>query len=198
MAEKNTSRSKLKSKKKEKSYKEIKKKRVKVLSDEFYDFMGSGQWNATQPFLKKVAWRMRYWVENYHVITISEFCADHGISGQQLRDDWLPKSKELREAYGWTMEVIGTRREIAGLNKEMDSSIVSRKLNTYSYIYKQEAIEAKKIDAAIQAKAKADQDSGPRTLIIQQIPNTDVPHAPVYDDQPKGLDEPRSGDTNPS
>lgn len=161
----------LKPKKKKKVQSVIKKKRVKVLTEEFFDWMSHSQWNAPQPFLIKLAERLIYWVENYDTITFGEFLVDHGLSQRQYFD-WLPKCPKLQEAHQYALTVIGTRREIKGLTKELDSGSINTTMSMYSKMHKDHAEWNYRMKAAVNAKRETE---GTKYIIIDPIkPNSQI------------------------
>lgn len=170
MTTKTTQKSKLKSKKKIKVQRVIKRKRVKVLTDEFYDFMGAGQWNVTEAFLKNLATRLVYWVENYEILTFLEFFSDHGVS-QQSYFTWIPKCKELKEAHEYALTVIGTRRELGGLRKELEYRIIAPSMPMYSKMHKDFA----QWEYAQKAAINKPDTGGTKYIIIDPIkPNSQI------------------------
>ena len=87
---------------------------------------------VTDAFLEKLAFEYVEWVRSSDTaLTQDSFLVHKGICWSTW-DSWVKRSKALAEAKEFALEVIGHRREVGGLTKKFDASMVTKSMPIYS------------------------------------------------------------------
>lgn len=82
-------------------------------------------------YLSGLAQDLAKWaLNNEKALKITQFLNVRGIPSQTFTD-WMKRNEELSAANKYALQVIGTRREILALNKELDTSMVKFTMATY-------------------------------------------------------------------
>ncbi len=89
------------------------------------------------------------WVQNPTSLVLAGFCAQTMIP-HRVFYRWLNRSKELREAWEYSKEVIGVRRELGCLNGELNGLMVWRTMAMYDPQYKKLEIWRAKLRASVE------------------------------------------------
>lgn len=143
----------------------------------FFDYLDTftfKQKPASIPFIERLAVELSNWaVNDEEAIKISQFYIKRGISKQDFTRwmEWVPA---LKEAYSVAMEAIGNRREVAGLTKKFDSSMVQFTMPQYDQGWKEMNEWRAKLREQI-----INQNNGPQIIVLEKYPDSDlVPDKP--------------------
>jgi hypothetical protein len=92
---------------------------------------------VSDEYLAKLAFDLVHWALNDpRALKLTQFRTSRLIC-RDMWDKWLERSAELRDARELALEVIGDRRELGGLEKRFDSSIVSFTMPVYDPAWKE-------------------------------------------------------------
>jgi hypothetical protein len=92
---------------------------------------------VSDDYLRKLAFELVSWVlKDDKALKITQFRTSRHIC-RKTWDTWVKRSPELQDANDFALEVIGDRREIGGLEKRFDSSIVAYTMPHYDPVWKE-------------------------------------------------------------
>lgn len=83
---------------------------------------------------KKLAEYMITFCKQEHILKFAQFLNEYMITRERM-SRWCDVSPEMYEAKKICMEIIGTRRELGALKKELNESIVRQTLTYYDEDY---------------------------------------------------------------
>ncbi len=92
---------------------------------------------VSDDYLRSLARELVFWALNDDkALKVTQFRFKRHIS-RDVWDLWTARCPELRDANEFALEVIGDRREMGGLEKRFDSSIVSYTMPHYDPVWKE-------------------------------------------------------------
>jgi hypothetical protein len=97
------------------------------------------QLKETPPaFIKKVADELEKWVdEDPDAYKFNQFLIKHKISCSVWKN-WLDRNERLQEAYSYALMSLGNKRELGGLHRKLDVSIVHFTMPMYDKQWREE------------------------------------------------------------
>lgn len=90
----------------------------------------------THETLERMAMTLVEWVKRKDSYKLNSFFHQFNVNSRTFYS-WTYKCENLAEAHKFALEVIGTRRELGGLHKELDSGIVKHTMPHYDSDWKE-------------------------------------------------------------
>lgn len=109
-------------------------KKVEGLRDDIFFFK---KVPVSDRYLSELARDLVQWAQHdEEAIKLEQFLCLRCIQ-RKVWDDWLFRSEELQEAAEFAKMLLGTRREVAGLKRQLDPGIVAFTMPTYDPAWKE-------------------------------------------------------------
>jgi hypothetical protein len=123
---------------------------------------------SNEEILKKVAEELIRWaISEPDALKIAQFYVKRGIPRSTFYH-WALINESFKKALEMAKEAIGNRREIGGLMRVYDSSIVHATMPMYDDEWK------RLHEWRAQTKMAANEPDGPRIIVIDRSPSTDL------------------------
>jgi len=137
--------------------------------------------------LDEIATELTTWVESdSNAYKLSQFYLTKGIN-RATWNEWCHKSPLLMEASNYAKEVIGNRRELGGLNNDLNPGIVSYTMGFYDQDWKEESVRRAALKEGSRSEA-----SNSFTIVVDAIPNSSVVPERGVEDAKKRVSTDRS------
>jgi hypothetical protein len=150
-----------------------------VVVDEYFDAVNYKRTPMTDVGLKRLGQQLTKWALNDDdALTIRQFFNARGIGDNSI-ENWKKKFPHFNHAVKLAMNAIGTRREIGGLKKKLDSNFASSSMAHYLKEYKSLA----EWRAGLRQKEEAKNET--KIVVIERFPETREVPPKKEDDESK-------------
>ena len=138
--------------------------------EEYLDCFSFKMKPITQAFIHRISQELVKWAEDDDIgaLKVSSFYLKKGIPWETW-NQWKKKYTEINHATKYATMVIGNRREIGGLTKKFESSIVSHTMPMYDPEWKQLA------EWRASLKDDKAEEGGTKYIIVDKAPDTGIP-----------------------
>lgn len=134
------------------------------LFDEYYDIFTLRKTPISLAAIEQLACKLLKWAHtDPTAYKLSQFWKNEGINSTTLKR-WSDRSPMLQEAIQAAREIIGDRREIGALKRQLSEGIVASSMSIYDPEWKAMA------EWRASLKQEKDSQSNPVTVVIENYP----------------------------
>jgi len=137
--------------------------------DERFDLIDFRMKPVSERFIEQLALELIDWVKNNDdALKIEQFLVEHNICKSDLMR-WIDKHPALSDAYAFAKMALGCRREIGGLKRKYDGSIVSFTMPQYDEAW------VKNVEWRSNLKASQEQQIPEiKIVVLEKFPESDL------------------------
>lgn len=123
---------------------------------------------VNQTFIDRLSLDLVTWAKHDdNALKIAQFFTSKDIPSNTYYD-WVTKHPKMKLAHQQALELIGVRREIGALKKELDVSFVAGTMPIYDEKYKA------MIEWKAKLKAEAHENSGTKIVVMEKFASSDL------------------------